>query len=97
MLAEGVPGRGRGSRAALAELRGGALLHDASYWRPVQLAGPLAALRATLAELRWSVAERFSWGMCIDVCAAHGLVGMRRAMGAGTGGCFVASDPATCT
>jgi ribonuclease P/MRP protein subunit POP1 len=51
VLAEGAPGRGRGSRAALAALRGGALLHDASYWRPVQLAGPLAALRSALALL----------------------------------------------
>lgn len=54
VLAEGLPGRGRGSRAALAELRGGALLHDASYWRPVQLAGALPALRTAL-EMLWFV------------------------------------------
>lgn len=51
MLAEGAPGRGRGSRAALAVLRGGAFAHDASYWRPMQLTGSQAALRATLAAL----------------------------------------------
>ncbi|KAK9819579.1 hypothetical protein WJX81_006009 [Elliptochloris bilobata] len=69
MLAEGLPGRGRGSRAVMAELRGGALLHDASYWQAVQLAGPVAGLRATLVTL----CDAGVLGHCRGASSAYGV------------------------
>ncbi|KAJ4796278.1 Ribonucleases P/MRP protein subunit POP1 [Rhynchospora pubera] len=48
----GVQGRGRGSRAVLKLLQKGALVHDASYYLPIQLEGPqdciLSVLRMVL-------------------------------------------------
>lgn len=45
-------GKGRGSKALLACLRGGCLMHDASYWCPVLLTGREASLWACLARIR---------------------------------------------
>ncbi|KAK9798520.1 hypothetical protein WJX73_006734 [Symbiochloris irregularis] len=51
-LAEGVVGKGHGSRALLASMHNGCLLHDASYWCPVQLTASLPQLASTLQLLR---------------------------------------------
>ena len=55
-VAEGLVGKGRGSRALLASLRSGCLLHDASYLCPLALSGPQAALFAALACVRQALA-----------------------------------------
>ncbi|MCD7468907.1 hypothetical protein HAX54_007460 [Datura stramonium] len=44
----GVQGRGRGSRALLKKLKGGVLVHDASYCSAVQLEGPQDLLLSIL-------------------------------------------------
>ncbi|CAN4115014.1 unnamed protein product [Withania somnifera] len=44
----GVQGRGRGSRALLNKLKGGVLVHDASYCSAVQLEGPQDLLLSVL-------------------------------------------------
>ena len=51
-LAEGAPGRGRGSRSLLHSLHTGALLHDMSYSSPLQLTGAPEALEGVLHSLR---------------------------------------------
>ncbi|CAM6043705.1 unnamed protein product [Sphagnum compactum] len=43
-LPEGLPGRGRGSRAVMRWARDAALLQDASFYSPVELSGPSEAL-----------------------------------------------------
>mmetsp|Transcript_22361 Transcript_22361/g.72556 ORF Transcript_22361/g.72556 Transcript_22361/m.72556 type:complete len:224 (-) Transcript_22361:68-739(-) len=48
VMALGAFGRGRGSRSVRRALAESALVHDASYWTPFELAGPRAALRRTL-------------------------------------------------
>ncbi|XP_078180291.1 ribonucleases P/MRP protein subunit POP1-like [Carex rostrata] len=40
----GIQGRGRGSRAVLKLLQNGTLVHDASYYLPIQLEGPQASI-----------------------------------------------------
>ena len=55
-LAEGAPGRGRGSRGLLHSLHTGALLHDASYLCPLQLSGDPEALQHVLSSL-WCAVE----------------------------------------
>ena len=52
MLAEGACGKGHGSRAFLAALRSGVVIHDASYWIALQLKGPHADLLAVLSSVR---------------------------------------------
>ena len=53
-LAEGAPGRGRGSRSLLHSLHAGALLHDASYMCPLQLSGAPDAVSRVLDSLWWA-------------------------------------------
>lgn len=48
MLPEGESGRGRGTRAFVRKLSTGAVIHDASYWCPVLLSGPVAAVTSRL-------------------------------------------------
>ncbi len=50
-LAEGAPGKGRGSRAFLRALRDGAALHDASYWLALELQGASDSLARMLRSL----------------------------------------------
>ena len=45
-------GKGLGSRALVAALKGGSVIHDASYWYPVQLQGRLPDLSAVLRAVR---------------------------------------------
>jgi ribonuclease P/MRP protein subunit POP1 len=52
VLAEGAVGKGLGSRALLAALKGGAVMHDASYWCPLQLRGRRPDLLAALRSVR---------------------------------------------
>ncbi|BDA43704.1 probable ribonucleases P/MRP protein subunit POP1 at N-terminal half [Coccomyxa sp. Obi] len=51
VLAEGACGKGHGSRAFMAALRSGVVIHDASYWIALQLKGPLADLLAILSSV----------------------------------------------
>ncbi|KAF3336244.1 ribonucleases P/MRP protein subunit POP1 [Carex littledalei] len=44
----GIQGRGRGSRAVLKLLQNGTLIHDASYYLPIQLEGPQDCLVSVL-------------------------------------------------
>ena len=52
LLPEGAVGKGHGSRHVLQQLHSGCLLHDASYWCPLQLEGSrpslLSLLQATM-------------------------------------------------
>lgn len=48
MLPEGKLGKGHNERQVLRALRGSCVAHDASYWLPLQLQGPLTALSAVL-------------------------------------------------
>lgn len=50
-LPEGEPGRGRGSRAFMRTLKTGTVMHDASYWCPLLLEGPVAAVRKCLQKM----------------------------------------------
>ncbi|KAK9829054.1 hypothetical protein WJX72_003659 [[Myrmecia] bisecta] len=50
VLAEGAVGKGLGSRAFLAALKTGTVLHDASYWCPLELAGSQDDLVAVLGQ-----------------------------------------------
>jgi ribonuclease P/MRP protein subunit POP1 len=47
----GVQGRGRGSRAVFKWLQNGALVHDASYYLPIQLEGPQVSICMTVSAL----------------------------------------------
>ena len=58
MLAEGAVGKGLGSRALLATLKGAAVMHDASYWCPLQLRGRLPSLLAALRSVRFAPCRR---------------------------------------
>ncbi|XP_055830492.1 ribonucleases P/MRP protein subunit POP1 [Solanum dulcamara] len=57
----GVQGRGRGSRALLKKLKGGVLVHDASYCSAIQLEGPqdllLSILKTVLVPSPYSHCE----------------------------------------
>lgn len=48
VLAEGAVGKGLGSRALLAALKGGCVIHDASYWAALELRGREPDLLAVL-------------------------------------------------
>lgn len=50
-LPEGAAGRGLGSRSFAHQLRTGAVVHDASYWCPVHLAGESRALLGLLRSM----------------------------------------------
>lgn len=52
MLAEGAVGNGLGSRALLAALKRGAVLHDASYWLALELSGHSSDLLDVLTAVR---------------------------------------------
>ncbi len=52
MLAEGACGKGLGSRAFLAALKSGVVIHDASYRIAFQLTGPHADLIAIMFSVR---------------------------------------------
>ncbi|KAL3652748.1 hypothetical protein CASFOL_002429 [Castilleja foliolosa] len=47
----GLHGRGRGSRSLLKKLEHGVLMHDASYYGPVQLEGPQDTLMSVLSSV----------------------------------------------
>lgn len=49
-LAAQASGRGRGSRSLLHTFSQGSLMHDASYWGCIQLAGSRGALEALLSS-----------------------------------------------
>lgn len=51
VLPEGETGRGRGSRAFARRLTTGAVLHDASYWCPFLLSGPIDDVIGVLRQL----------------------------------------------
>ena len=53
MLAEGRVGRGHASRSVLHTLKQGTIMHDASYWCPLQLTGSLGNLFKLLAATRY--------------------------------------------
>ena len=48
VLAEGLPGKGLGSRALLEKLKTKFIMHDASYLLPIQLTGTAVALQELL-------------------------------------------------
>ena len=56
MLAEGRVGRGHASRSLLHTLKQGTVMHDASYWGPLQLTGSLGNLWKVLAATRYKPA-----------------------------------------
>ena len=52
MLAEGLVGKGHGSRALLHKLQQGTIMHDASYCCPLQLSGQGEGLLSVIASCR---------------------------------------------
>lgn len=51
VLAEGLPGKGLGSRALLEKLKTKFIMHDASYLLPIQLTGTALALQQLLRSI----------------------------------------------
>jgi len=78
VLALHAAGRGRGSRACLRQAASGLVMHDASYWVPIELEGPWEGIQALLCAVRWE--GRWPCG------SGGGQAGVKRGGGGGGGG-----------
>ncbi|KAL2634213.1 hypothetical protein R1flu_005692 [Riccia fluitans] len=73
-LSEGLPGRGRGSRAVLKWIKEAAVLHDASYYGLIELQGTSEAIGCILQQTVEPAVWFPSSGSPLKKAEAHGLL-----------------------